>query len=68
MAATTPLGINRKPGEMETWELITAYRHAYALAGFHPSAQLAKALSGWLFAARNVLETRGRYDPSYLHS
>jgi hypothetical protein len=68
MATTAPIGINRKPEEMETWELIAAYRHAYALAGFNPSAPLAKMLSGWMFTVRNILQSRGRYDPSYLHS
>jgi hypothetical protein len=68
MPASPPPGINRKPEDMDTWELIIAYRHARALAKLNLSAALAKALSGWMFTVRHVLEKRGQYDKSYLHS
>jgi len=63
MAASVPSGAHRRPGDMETPELMTAYRHAYALAELRPSAQLAKALAGWMFTARSTLEKRGQADP-----
>jgi hypothetical protein len=68
MAATSLAGINRKPEDMETWELVNSYRHAHALAEIKPSAPLDKALSGWMFTVRRVLETRGLHDHSHLYS
>ena len=68
VSASLPPGINRKPEDMDTPELINAYRHAYALAELNLSAALAKALSGWMFTVRRVLERRGQYDESCLHS
>ena len=60
--------INRKPEDMDTRELVNAYRHACALAELNLSAPLAKALSGWMFTVRRVLEKRGQYDKSCLHT
>lgn len=68
MTATPMAGIGRKTEDMETSELVTAYRHAHALAGFNPPPPLAKALAGWMFTARRVLETRGQHDLSHLDS
>lgn len=68
MTAMPMAGMSRKPEDMETSELVTAYRHAHALAGFRPSPSLAKALAGWMFTVRRVLETRGQHDFSHLDS
>ena len=64
MAATPTSSpdINHKPEDMDTPELINAYRHACALAELNLSAPLAKALSGWMLIVRRVLEKRGQYD------
>ena len=61
-----PPDINRKPEDMDTPELINAYKHACVLAELNLSAPLAKALSGWMFTVRRVLEKRGQYDESRL--
>jgi hypothetical protein len=68
MTTTSLADINRKPGDMETWELVNAYHHAHALAEFHPSAPLDKALAGWMFTVRRVLEARGQFARSSLDS
>jgi hypothetical protein len=66
VALTPPPDINRKPEDMDTPELINAYQHASVLAELNLSAPLAKALSGWMFTVRRVLEKRGQYDESCL--
>jgi hypothetical protein len=53
--------IDRAPADMSTWELITAYRHAWALAYYRPRAHLAKALANWLLGCRRELESRGAW-------
>ena len=62
----TPL--HRAPADMQTWEIIGAYRHAHQLASFHPNAQLARALSNFLFRARKELQHRDAWRPDYLTS
>ena len=37
--------ISRAPKDMQSWEIIATYRHAWALATFAPSGYLAKALA-----------------------
>jgi hypothetical protein len=59
---------HRAPRDMDTWELIATFRHARALLGFTPGAQLSRALANFMFAARRELAHRGEYDDDYLHS
>jgi hypothetical protein len=66
--SASPPGINRKPEDMDTRELVNAYQHACALAELNLSAPLAKALSGCMFTVRRVLEKRGQRSESYLNS
>ena len=68
MTAMPMAGMSRRPEDMETSELVTAYRYAHALAEFKPSPSLAKALAGWMFTVRRVLESRGQRDYSRLDS
>ena len=56
-----PQRVDRPPAEMSTWELIAAYRHAWALAYYRPRAHLAKALANWLLASQRELESRGAW-------
>jgi hypothetical protein len=60
--------LHRAPDDMETWEIIGAYRHAHQLASLRPNAQLSRALSNFLFKAQKELEHRGAWRPEYLTS
>ena len=40
--------LHRKPSDMQTWEIIAAYRHAYQIMSFRPNAQLARALANFM--------------------
>jgi hypothetical protein len=60
--------LHRAPDDMQTWEIIGAYRHAHQLASFHPNAQLSRALSNFLFKAQKELEHRDAWQPDYLTS
>jgi hypothetical protein len=53
---------NRAPADMSTWELIAAYRHAWALSYYGPRGYLAKALANWLFTSQRELESRGAWS------
>lgn len=61
------LAAGRKQDDMQTAELIAAYRHARALVRLLPPGPLAKALAGWMFIARRVLTARGKnlIDPGF---
>jgi hypothetical protein len=59
---------HRSPGDMDSWELIAMFRHARALSGFTPGAQLSRALANFMFAARRELAHRGECDDDYLYS
>ena len=52
---------SRAPAEMSTWELIAAYRHAWALSYYGPRGHLAKALANWIFTSQRELESRGAW-------
>jgi hypothetical protein len=58
--------INRRPADMETWEVIATYRLAWNLAQYSPAKPLDKALSNWLAVARQALEERGEWRPDTL--
>jgi hypothetical protein len=58
--------ISRAPKDMQSWEIIGTYRHAWALALYAPSGYLAKALANWTSAARHELEQRGDWHPERL--
>jgi hypothetical protein len=58
--------LHRAPGEMETWEIISAYRHAHQLAGLHPNVRLSRELSNFLYRAQQELERRGEWRPECL--
>ena len=58
--------ISRAPKDMQSWEIIGTYRHAWALAVYAPSGYLAKALANWTSAARHELERRGEWHPEKL--
>ena len=58
--------ISRAPKDMQSWEIIGTYRHAWALAVYAPSGYLAKALASWTSAARHELERRGEWQPEKL--
>ncbi len=60
--------LHRAPREMQTWEIITAYRYAHQLASFHPNAQLARALANFMGNAQRELENRQSWRPDYLKS
>ena len=47
--------IGRAPSDRQSWEIIAAYRHAWALAQFAPSGYLAKALANWQSVAQREL-------------
>ena len=53
---------------MDSWELIATFRHARALMGFTPNAQLARALANFMFAVRCELARRGECNDEYLYS
>jgi hypothetical protein len=53
--------VDRAPADMSTWELIAAYRHAWALAYYRPRGYLAKALANWLLGCQRELESRGAW-------
>lgn len=67
-AKTMPGGIviNKRPADMETWEVIASYRLAWNLAQCNPAKPLDKALSNWLALSRQVLEERGEWRPEAL--
>ena len=44
--------LHRKPSDMQTWEIIAAYRHAYQIMSFCPNAQLARALANFMGSAQ----------------
>jgi hypothetical protein len=58
--------ISRAPKDMQSWEIIATYRHAWALATYVPSGYLAKALANWKSTARHELEQRGEWHPEKL--
>jgi hypothetical protein len=58
--------ISRAPKDMQSWEIIATYRHAWALATYVPSGYLAKALANWKSTARHELEQRGEWRPEKL--
>jgi hypothetical protein len=58
--------ISRAPSDMQSWEIIATYRHAWALAEFEPSGYLAKALANWKSIAQCELERRGEWHPEML--
>ncbi len=60
--------LHHAPREMQTWEIITAYRYAHQLASFHPNAQLARALANFMGNAQRELENRQSWRPDYLKS
>jgi len=60
--------VHRKPSEMQTWEIIAAYRHAYQIMSFYPGAQLARALANFMGSAQGELERRGAWAPDYAES
>jgi len=51
---------------MDSWELIAMFRHARALLGFTPNAQLTRALVNFMAAAHHELERRGECNDEYL--
>jgi hypothetical protein len=53
---------------MQTWEIITAYRHAYQIMSFRPGAQLARALANFMGSAQAELERRDAWAPDYAKS
>jgi hypothetical protein len=55
---------SRAPADISTWELIAAYRHAWALSYYGPRGYLAKALANWLLTSQRELESRGATAPS----
>ena len=57
-----------KPSDMQTWEIIAAYRHAYQIMSFHPNAQLARALANFMGHAQGELERRDAWTPDYARS
>jgi hypothetical protein len=60
--------VHRKPRDMETWEIIAAYRHAYQIMSFYPNAQLARALANFMCNAQGELEKRDAWTPAYAKS
>jgi hypothetical protein len=60
--------VHRKPGEMQTWEIIAAYRHAYQIMSFYPNAQLSRALVNFMCNAQGELEKRKAWLPEYARS
>jgi hypothetical protein len=60
--------LHRTPSEMQTWEIIAAYRFAHQLAGFYPNAQLSHALANFMLKAQRELETRQAWRPDYVKS
>ena len=60
--------LHRKPSEMQTWEIIAAYRHAYQIMTFLPNAQLARALANFMCHAQGELEKRDAWTPDYAKS
>ncbi len=58
--------VHRGPADMESWEIIAAYRHAHALASYNPNARLAKELANWKLHAQGELERRGQWNAAYL--
>ena len=60
--------VHRKPSEMQTWEIIAAYRHAYQIASLRPNAQLARALANFMGHAQGELERRDAWAPEYARS
>jgi hypothetical protein len=66
MSDSKPL--HRTPREMQTWEIIAAYRFAHQLASFHPNAQLGRALANFMGNAQKELENRESWPPEYVKS
>ena len=60
--------LHRKPSDMQTWEIIAAYRHAYQIISFRPNAQLARALANFMGSAQAELERRDAWAPEYAKS
>jgi hypothetical protein len=58
--------ISRAPSDMQSWEIIATYRHAWVLARYAPSGYLAKALANWQVAAQRELERRDEWRPEIL--
>lgn len=61
-----PDKLHRTPSEMSTWELIAAYRHAWALAYYRPTRLLAKTLANWLLITKRELESRDAWVPEIM--
>lgn len=60
--------LHRKPSDMQTWEIIAVYRHAYQIMSFRPNAQLARALANFMGSAQAELERRDAWAPGYAKS
>ena len=58
--------IDRAPADLTTWELMAAYRHAWALAYYRPNGSLAKELANWLFVSQRELESREAWVPEIM--
>ena len=60
--------IGRAPSDRQSWEIIAAYRHAWALAQFAPSGYLAKALANWQSVAQRELAQAFTRTPRRVYS
>lgn len=73
-AATPPPGTQepapapRKVADMDSWEVIGCYRHAWNLASYRPPPMLAKQLAGFLLTCERELKRRDEWRPDYLQS
>ena len=55
--------LHRKPGDMQTWEIIAAYTPRLPdFMSFYPNAQLARALANFMGHAQGELERARRVD------